>query len=72
MVSGLFRLGTKDGRLRVRHGVGLLVDEDVEGVIRSIQVPARARWGSMEEELTQDDGIARADEPTSSLPPDSV
>ena len=33
IISGSFRVGTEDGRLRVKHGVELLLDEDVEGGI---------------------------------------
>ena len=54
--------------MRVRQGVGLLVDEDLEGGERSIKVPARAPAGSKDEELTEGDVIALADEPTCRLP----
>ena len=59
-----FGVGTEDGLRRVRRGVGLLVDEDLEGGERSIKVPARAPAGSKDEELTEGDVIALADLPT--------
>ena len=53
-----------DGFLCAGHGVGLPVDEDLQGPVCSIQVPARAHAGSKGEELAQGDVIALADEPT--------
>ena len=47
-----FGVGTKVGILRVGEGVGLLVDEDLQGGKRPIEVPARAPFGSIGEELT--------------------
>ena len=57
-----------DGLLRARHGVDLLADEEIQGRIYSIQVPATALVGSQDEELAQGDVMALADEPTWRLP----
>ena len=57
-----------DGLLRARHGVDLLADEEIQGRIYSIEVPARAPVGSQDEELAQGDVMALADEPTWRLP----
>ena len=57
-----------DGLLRARHGVDLLADEEIQGRIYSIEVPARAPVGSQDEELAQGDVMALADEPRWRLP----
>ena len=57
-----------DGLLRARHGVDLLADEEIQGRIYSIEVPARAPVGSQDEELAQGDVMALADELTWRLP----
>ena len=57
-----------DGLLRARHD---LADEDIQGRVCSIQVPAcsaRAPVGSPDEELAQGDALALADERTWRLP----
>ena len=59
-----FGVGTEDGLIRVRQGVGLLADENLQGGVCSIKVPARAPAGSKDEELTEGDVIALADLPT--------
>ena len=57
-----------DGLLRARHGVDLLADEEIQGRVYSIQVPARGPVGSQEEELALGDVMALLDEPTWKLP----
>ena len=57
-----------DGLLRARHD---LADEDIQGRVCSIQVPARAPVGSQDEELAQGDALALADERTWRLPASS-
>ena len=64
MVFGLFGVATEDALIRVRHGVGLLADESLQGGEGSVKVPARAPAGSKDEELTEGDVIALADLPT--------
>ena len=54
-----------DGLLRARHD---LADEDIQGRVCSIQVPARAPVGPQDEELAQGDALALADERTWRLP----
>ena len=46
------RVGTKVALWRVGDGVGFFVDEDVEVGKCPVEVPARALFGSMGEELT--------------------
>ena len=54
-----------DGLLRTRHD---LADEDIQGRVCSIQVPARAPVDSRGGELAQGDALALADERTWRLP----
>ena len=54
-----------DGLLRARHD---LADEDIQGRVCSIQVPARAPVDSRGGELAQGDALALADERTWRLP----
>ena len=57
-----------DGSLRARHGVLLFADEDIPGLVYSIEGPSRAPAGSKDEELAHGDVLALADEPTCRLP----
>ena len=57
-----------DGALRARHGVLLFAEANIQGLVLSIEGPARAPAGSRDEELAHGDVLALANEPTCKLP----
>ena len=62
------RVGTKVALWRVGDGVGFFVDEDVEVGKCLVEVPARALFGCMGEELIKGNAITLADVPTGRPP----